>query len=307
MREPADPHAWDDNYLCFTKANVVQSILELDWSVAGPLPGKTCVAVNEPADPHAWNDNYLCGGDDYRFRWSYEGKPSSGHCVRINEPADPHAWDDNYLCSDYDYGMVWSFAGPVPGVLCLRMREPADPHAWNDNYLCFTKVDVIHGIVTKTLQASRFNTAGLNDADVDRILGDDSDVLQQNDGSGDVACGVAFSRNGNVTAFATGDGSIDTQAEFNEVNGLAGNVKVVNTITWCGTLKPNVIGCAPIPGNSFVVVPFTPALEGILWAHEYGHTQGLNHRDDDPNAVMNGTITSNRRRVTADECTPFRD
>ncbi|TBW10392.1 hypothetical protein E0E52_03870 [Azotobacter chroococcum] len=157
------------------------------------------------------------------------------------------------------------------------------------------------------LQVSRFNTSALTNADAGSILADATNVLQTNDGPGDVACNVAFSRNGNVTAFTTGDGSIDSQAEFNTVIGLPGYVKVVNSINWCGALAPNIIGCAPVPGNSLAVVRFTAAQEGILLAHEYGHTKGLNHRNDDANAVMNGTIAANRTRVNANECTAFRN
>ena len=54
------------------------------------------------------------------------------------------------------------------------------------------------------------------------------------------------------------------------------------------------------------VVRYVDTLEGILWAHEYGHTRGLQHRDADPNAVMNGIIGPTRRRITADECNAYR-
>ena len=162
------------------------------------------------------------------------------------------------------------------------------------------------GVAIHNLQVSRFTTAAMTDADVDRIFADASPVLQVNDGAGDVACAVGFTRNGNVTTFSTGDGSIDSAAEFNTVIGLPGWVKVVNQINWCGSLIPNVIGCAPVPGNSLSVVRFTPALEGILFVHEFGHNKGLNHRNDDANAVMNGTIGSTHRRINAAECTAYR-
>jgi hypothetical protein len=51
---------------------------------------------------------------------------------------------------------------------------------------------------------------------------------------------------------------------------------------------------------------FQASWEGILWLHEYGHTRGLNHRDDDPNAVMNGSISSTRLWVTSSECTAYK-
>jgi hypothetical protein len=157
-----------------------------------------------------------------------------------------------------------------------------------------------------SLRISRFNTAALTDAEADRILADATTALQTNDGPGDTACNVVLVRNGAVTSFATGDGSIDSNAEFNTVIGLAGEVKVVNQINWCGSLIPNVIGCAPVPGASLSVVRFTANEEGLLWAHEFGHNRGLNHRNDDANAIMNGVIGFVRRRVTGAECTAYR-
>ncbi|MCP4419298.1 MAG: hypothetical protein GY805_22010 [Chloroflexi bacterium] len=162
--------------------------------------------------------------------------------------------------------------------------------------------------MTHELGVNRYTTTGLTNAEVDSVLADATEVLQTNDGPGDVACDVAFVRDGDVTEFAAGDGSIDSQAEFNAMLGLPGYVAVVNQINWCGGLIPNVIGCAPVPGESMTVVRYFFALdqEGILWAHEFGHTRGLSHRNDDPNAVMNGTIGETHRRVTEEECAAFR-
>jgi hypothetical protein len=160
-------------------------------------------------------------------------------------------------------------------------------------------------ITQHNLQIRRFTSSTLTNADADRILTDASTVLQTNDGPDDVACRVGFSRHGDVTVFADGDGSIDSAAEFNALIALAGWIKVVNQINWCGGLIPNVIGCAPVPGSSLAVVRFTANLEGILWAHEFGHNKGLNHRNDDQNAVMNGTIGSTRRRVNSTESTAY--
>ena len=161
---------------------------------------------------------------------------------------------------------------------------------------------------TRRLQVSRFTPPppSLGNTRASAILSDMTTVLRTNDGAGDVACNLRFARDGNVTTFTAGDGSIDSSAEFSTVNGLLGHVKVVNQINWCGFLAPNIIGCAPVPGNSLVVVRFTQGLEGILLLHEYGHNKGLSHRND-PNAVMNPTIGSTRRRVNATECTAYRN
>ena len=159
----------------------------------------------------------------------------------------------------------------------------------------------------KPLQVSRFTPPppSLSNTRAAAILSDMTTVLQVNDGAGDVAWNVRnFARDGNVTTFTAGDGSIDSSAEFSTVNGLPGHVKVVNQINWCGFLAPNIIGCAPVPGNSLAVVRITQSLEGILWLHEYGHNKGLSHRND-PNAVMNPTIGPTRRRVNATECAAY--
>ena len=117
--------------------------------------------------------------------------------------------------------------------------------------------------VTQSLSVTRFTTTTLDNARADAILADATNVLRTNDGSGDVACAVELVRQGNVTTFTAGDGSIDSQAEFTAVViNPPGNIKVVNAINWCGSLSPNIIGCAPVPGNALAVVRFTENQEG---------------------------------------------
>jgi hypothetical protein len=157
---------------------------------------------------------------------------------------------------------------------------------------------------TMALKISRYTMSTLSSTTADAILAKMTDILQTNNGSGDVACDVEFIRDGGVTVFSTGDGSIDSQAEFNTIIGLTGYVKVVNQINWCSGIGFNIIGCAPTPGSSLAVVRFTTIhQEGILWAHEYGHTQGLQHRSGD--VVMNGTIDANNTRVNSTECNAY--
>jgi hypothetical protein len=161
---------------------------------------------------------------------------------------------------------------------------------------------------TRPLQVRRFNTSTITDAQTEVIVTNATRVLWRNDGVGDVACDLRFTRNGTVTAFANGNGIINSQADFNQVIGLAGNVKVVNQINWCGGIGANIIGCAPIPGNSFAVVRFGQGTitEGILWAHEHGHNRGIVGDYGTANFVMNGTIANNNRRVSAAECNSYR-
>ena len=159
--------------------------------------------------------------------------------------------------------------------------------------------------VNHQLQVSRYTTASLTNARADQILAAMSTILQTNDGAGDVACDVAFILTGNVTAFTTGNGSINSSADFSAVIGLPGWVKIVNQINWCGGLAPNIIGCAPIGGTSFVAVRFTANQEGVLWVHEFGHDQDLGHRNE-PFAVMAPAIGPNNKRVNSAECDAYK-
>ena len=154
------------------------------------------------------------------------------------------------------------------------------------------------------LRIARFTTSALTNSEADTIVQKMTTVLRTDDGAGDVACPVTFKRKGSVKTFATGDGSIDSSAEFTAVLAVPGHVKVVDEINFCSEFNPSIIGCAPTPGNSLIVERFSNSQEGILWAHEYGHTRGLPHRNDS-NAVMNGSIAPSRTRVNTTECEAF--
>ncbi|HEV2765344.1 MAG TPA: HEAT repeat domain-containing protein, partial [Pyrinomonadaceae bacterium] len=85
-----------------------------------------------------------------------------------------------------------------------------------------------------------------------------------------------------------------------------GRVHVVSDLNWCGTLSSNVIGCADTPGGCMIVVrDDDPAIEAVLWAHEFGHNRGLDHRDVN-DAVMHSIIETTHRRLTQAECSAFR-
>ena len=153
------------------------------------------------------------------------------------------------------------------------------------------------------LQVSHHNLLVFDDPGADSILTAASTVAQTNNGLGDAPCPVTLTRNGSITTFGS-PSFINSQADLNAVLALPGQVKVVNQINWCGGLSPNIIGCAPVPGTSLVVVRFLPVSEGILWLHEYGHNKGLNHRDD-PTAVMHPTLDQSRTMITAEECAKY--
>ena len=155
--------------------------------------------------------------------------------------------------------------------------------------------------VQHNLSVARFSTTPLTNADADRIMGDGSTVAATADFSGDVACNIQMARSGSVTTFTTGDGSLDSSAEFNAVVSLPGWIKAVNQINWCGSIGAGIIGCAPVPGNSLTVVRFTNNLEGILWLHEFAHNKGRSHRNGTSN-VMHPSIAASRLGLNTDEC-----
>jgi hypothetical protein len=152
----------------------------------------------------------------------------------------------------------------------------------------------------RRVQVSRHESVAISDADADRILADMSSVARGNDGPGDVPAKVRFQREGPVGVFDVGTGDINSEADFDAVLGLPGQVKIVNEINWCGGLAPNIIGCAPVPGDSLVVVRFAADQEGILWLHEHGHNKGLSHRNAQA-AVMNPMIGPNHKRLNQAE------
>ena len=153
--ETADPHTWQDNYLCVPQNS------PLSWSMHNPIPGKNCVQWLELSDRQGtWLDNFLCIEqvtvwlDD--FKWSYAGIPHGYECVQIVEPAEPvkTTWTDNYFCWKSSFknpGFKWSHAGALNDMKCTQILETADPHTWSDNYLCYLRNSNLH---------LKFNSAG---------------------------------------------------------------------------------------------------------------------------------------------------
>ena len=150
------------------------------------------------------------------------------------------------------------------------------------------------------LTVRRHSSATITTSQVDAILAEATTVLLGDDGN-DFRCPVALKRTGVVGVFSSGDGSIDSQSEFNV---LANGVNVVSEINWCGSLGPDIVGCASKPGARMAVVRLT-SNEGVLWAHEYGHNKGLNHSSIS-GRVMKTPLESQNRTVDRYECNSFK-
>lgn len=139
--------------------------------------------------------------------------------------------------------------------------------------------------------------------------------LLQNDADGrllsDVACAVRLQRSGRVRIHPSlGLWAIDTQSELDSAFAIGGAV-VVNAINFCSGIGANIVGCARpsvLSPPQMVMVPLlngSAAQRGTLWAHEFGHTRWLPHRDNNTGNVMFSTITS-AGFVNASECNNFR-
>jgi hypothetical protein len=128
------------------------------------------------------------------------------------------------------------------------------------------------------------------------------------DGSGtlDVQCPITpqVRRQGPVTAFSFGDGSLDTQSEVTQVVSRERGAYVVNEINYCGG-PPDpgnfIIGCATVGSHGAIAVVnrSTAQRDGRLWLHEYGHTKGLGHRGHSSNIMQSGSD------ITAAQCPLF--
>ena len=136
-------------------------------------------------------------------------------------------------------------------------------------------------------------------------------------------CNVKFELDGPITSFPAGTPKdILTEDQLEAVHRVTAcgsqpscsDVKLVATIKFCKTPRNRgVVGCAwrrPENGPKTMIVTHTQTTQGIreiVWAHEFGHTAGLQHRDDDPGALMThcdmhgGTV-----KVEDVECNCFR-
>lgn len=170
------------------------------------------------------------------------------------------------------------------------------------------------GACNTQLTVRRHQNVAITDAAADQILTDFSQVIWGADSAQDFACTTDFqpffpndptllpalyTRWGAVGTYAE-TATINSEADADAVFAAPGFVKVVGAINWCGQTLPNLIGCAPTGGNSMIVVRRINN-EGQLWAHEYGHTGGLDHRNG-ASFVMNPTILSTTTEINASEC-----
>jgi len=160
-------------------------------------------------------------------------------------------------------------------------------------------------LATHSLSISHHQSAPIEQAQVDAILASMNSVLVAQDESHDFSCNVGFNQTGTPNAFSFGTGIVNSAEDFDFlILGVAGEVKVVNMINYCGGFG-SFLGCAPKPGEAMVVVRTSNSLEGVLWAHEFGHNQDLSHNITASNALMNPQIGRTTRTIDSLECDHF--
>lgn len=152
------------------------------------------------------------------------------------------------------------------------------------------------------------STTGMSQANADFRLAESQRLLRTYDGAGDVACDVTLIQYGSPSSFATGDGIIDNQSEYEAVLAVPGSIKLVNQINWCNAIAAGILGCAPIPGFSSVArAGGFINRDRELWAHEYGHNVGLVHTTT-IRYLMYATydVAEPRNKVSANDCSAYR-
>lgn len=229
-----------------------------------------------------------------------------------------------HFVSNMDYANVWLSLGD--GRFNVVQYRPWSGYVmtnngpWRAGYFDQDRrTDVIHLLRSDdadlaSVAVNRYATIALSAARVDSILADATAVLLTRDTPTDVTCKLGFLRNGNIATFNSVlvppatvtlpfDGTINNWQELTAVlQGVSGNVRVVNGIFWCPP-GPGVYGGCGMPWMGAVVVENGSPINvlGVLWAHEWGHTRGLWHHGE-PNVLMNPTASAGNREINAFEC-----
>lgn len=151
---------------------------------------------------------------------------------------------------------------------------------------------------SQLIDVAKISDVNLAESEIDNILSQGNSSIQI-DGSPGLSCLLTLHRDNPIVLDPYG--TIAGPSDLAGACAQPGYVKVVDSISWCGTGGPNIIGCAFTPGNCVVVVRYNPSLEWILWMHEYSHSKGLSHRATDT-ALMNPTINATHNSLSGSEC-----
>jgi len=149
---------------------------------------------------------------------------------------------------------------------------------------------------------------------VEGILKRASKLLQKDPGHLDrpnnVKCNVTFKLDGPVRTFAlpSTPKAIQNEDQLEAVHRESADVKIVESINFCKKYSSKgFIGCSwRRDGPKTMIVTPSLGIAHILWAHEFGHTAGLQHRVDDPAALMTPCdLFYDSVKINDDECGCF--
>ncbi|NOT02107.1 MAG: hypothetical protein HOP29_15955 [Phycisphaerales bacterium] len=195
------------------------------------------------------------------------------NAVPGSDPMNPDDTPDNPIdtdgdgCSDYDESNFEGFCDGNPNTPTVD-----DPNA-SFQFELTTARHVNHDFTGEQLDA-KLSAAGA--------------VLQTMETEcPDVATDVTFHRTGDLSTFDSVPAVITTERQLDAAFELPFDIKIVQAMVGvCGVFDPGgasiILGCAAT-GESLVIVS---EADPDVWAHEWGHVQGLPHRDDCPRNVM---------------------
>ena len=173
----------------------------------------------------------------------------------------------------------------------------------------------VTGPAEDQISISRHSSVNFSDNDADKVLQTASHIAHTSDGPDDVECDVTLNRHVSVAKFTNPNtpAFIDDWESYEAVaKDNPSDIKVLAGMDWCnGTFRPNVLLGCTAEGDAMTVVAEMPInqlepeeakqLKGVMWLHEYGHLQGLDHRNDS-NAVMNEVLEPPNTWLNEAEC-----
>lgn len=143
---------------------------------------------------------------------------------------------------------------------------------------------------TFSLRVARHVDQRLGVVELDAIFRTASDVLQSVEfNCPDLATNVTFVRDGDIETFNEGNAVVTTEAQLDDLFALPQDFKVVEAmIGVCGSEPSDLttlLGCAFSNGSVVIIADAPPD----VWAHEWGHVQGLGHRDNCGSNLMHAS------------------
>lgn len=146
-----------------------------------------------------------------------------------------------------------------------------------------------------------------NDGDAAGKYSAATSLLQANDGvCSDVACCVILNKAGATGNFGSASDGLDVitnQTELDAVFAVGSHAtKVVLSAMNCCGVSGSILGCASTTSRNIVMVA---SADADVWAHEFGHTKGLQHNNACLQLIMHETAL-NTKAVMSSECDAFR-